>query len=104
MSLAHPGHTGACEDGCGDVKPCRRLTTLASISAFEDQANRNRDECDCQTREPLSPTHRAARIAATRPAMLKVSACTVGVRPSSLVVAVVIGPMLAIFTPASFVL
>src|SRR5665213_439434 len=46
----------------------------------------------------------ASSIAATSPSTLYVCACIVGSNPISRSVLVVTGPMLAIFTPASFVL
>src|SRR5262245_5082006 len=106
MALAKAGDAEADQHDRAGVVAARVAALARGAAALPGEHGGDDQERERQPRQPrarhVDALALAAAMAATRPSMLKVSACTSGSRPSSLSVVVVIGPMLASFTPASF--
>src|SRR5688572_7550556 len=89
---AHPAHHEVHPHPPAHPRPGQLLVPQPDQNAPEDQEGK---------RQAGEQALHALRMASTSPSTLNCSATTVGLSPSSSNVAVVIGPMLAIFTPSS---
>ena len=103
MSFPDPNDPRRAEERRDDIKPGRRVAAMRRLPADPRARCRKDQEREREPREPLvHHVPRASAMPATRPAMLNCFASTVGRKPNSRSVAVVMGPMLASFTLASF--